>query len=115
LHASSTPSPSAHISRFDCGRTLECASDLVLTQREAESKTEDSDLFRVVGKHDYQCCDDYACLLFTSGSIIFEHVKVTCSMIMCNLFMIITFVYRILRDRLRGLYARDQEDRVHDS
>ena len=34
--------------------------------------------------------------LITSGSIIFEHVKVACSMIVCNLLVIVTFVYRIL-------------------
>ncbi|KAH0834882.1 hypothetical protein J3R83DRAFT_10527 [Lanmaoa asiatica] len=32
----------------------------------------------------------------SSGSIIFEHVKVACSMIVCNLLVIVTFVYRIL-------------------
>lgn len=34
--------------------------------------------------------------VLTSGSIIFEHVKVACSMIVCNLLVIVAFVYRIL-------------------
>ncbi|KAG9311717.1 hypothetical protein JVU11DRAFT_7955 [Chiua virens] len=34
----------------------------------------------------------------TSGSIVYEHVKVACSMIVCNLLVIVTFVYRILHE-----------------
>ncbi|KAH0834844.1 hypothetical protein J3R83DRAFT_10465 [Lanmaoa asiatica] len=34
----------------------------------------------------------------TSGSIVFEHVKVACTMIVCNLLVIVTFVYRILHN-----------------
>ncbi|KAF8434784.1 hypothetical protein L210DRAFT_968463 [Boletus edulis BED1] len=39
----------------------------------------------------------------TSGTIIFEHVKVACSMIVCNLLVIVTFVYRVLRKDRLGL------------
>ena len=39
----------------------------------------------------------------TSGSIIFEHVKVACSLIVCNLLVIVTFVYRILHKGKRGI------------
>jgi hypothetical protein len=39
----------------------------------------------------------------TSGSIIFEHVKVACSLIVCNLLVIVTFVYRILHKGKTGI------------
>ncbi|KAG8216477.1 hypothetical protein J3R82DRAFT_6588 [Butyriboletus roseoflavus] len=39
----------------------------------------------------------------TSGSIIFEHVKVACSLIVCNLLVIVTFVYRILHKGDMGI------------
>jgi len=39
----------------------------------------------------------------TSGSIVFEHVKVACSLIVCNLLVIVTFVYRILHKRKTGI------------
>lgn len=44
----------------------------------------------------------------TSASIIFEHVKVACSMFVCNLLVIVTFVYRSLREG-----DTDTEDAVH--
>ena len=43
-----------HNSGLYCGHTLECASDLVLAQREAEPRTQDSDIFRIVGEHGHQ-------------------------------------------------------------
>lgn len=39
----------------------------------------------------------------TSGSIIFEHVKVACSMLVCNLLVIVTFAYRILHKGNMGI------------
>lgn len=46
----------------------------------------------------------------TSGSIIFEHVKVACSMIVCNLLVIATFIYRILHKGNTSM-----EDSIHET
>ncbi|KAG8216476.1 hypothetical protein J3R82DRAFT_6587 [Butyriboletus roseoflavus] len=46
----------------------------------------------------------------TSGSIIFEHVKVACSLIVCNLLVIVTFVYRILHKGEMGI-----EESIHET
>lgn len=48
--------------------------------------------------------------LLTSGSIVFEHVKVACSMMVCNLLVIVTFVYRILHKGEMGI-----EDSIPDT
>ena len=39
----------------------------------------------------------------TSGTIIFEHVKVACSLIVCNLLVIDTFIYRVLYKNKTGV------------
>lgn len=40
----------------------------------------------------------------TSGSIVFEHVKVACSMIVCNLLVIVALVYRALHKGNTGFH-----------
>ena len=41
----------------------------------------------------------------TSGTIIFEHVKVACSLVVCNLLVIVAFIYRTL-------HKGDMEDAI---
>ena len=51
--------------------------------------------------------------LITSGSIIFEHVKVACSMIVCNLLVIVTFVYRISHKGETGIEdSKPETDKI---